>query len=75
MLGIAIALSIAIAQTQTQTKPEYVKNFTNQTQTLLEVQCQGGKWKITHARDQKIIQETKAHQLEGRPCQPSQKTY
>jgi hypothetical protein len=46
-------------------------NKTEETQdeeTQLELKCIKGKWRITYAKNKKVIAETKANRLEGKPC-------
>ncbi len=64
-----LALNLLATQTQAQTTSP-AKSY----QEDIKVRCVRGRWKITYARDQKVIEETKAHQLEGKPCK-STKTY
>jgi hypothetical protein len=64
----ALTLSLTLALALTNQNAHANQNKTKDEETLLTMECKNGRWEITYAKNQKVIKDSQADKMQGKPC-------
>jgi hypothetical protein len=66
-LTVITLVALTLALTSPNAHAKETKNPKDE-ETLLIMECKNGRWEITYAKNQKVIKDSQADKMQGKPC-------